>query len=584
MPGRERSANNTEEERTRNPSRPQKGTVSDITTAFKKKMSAPNKVKSPIKEKSPVRRASARNKTGKDSKENKKSLVLKGDENGFLGLHKSGNGGLTEREENDTHVQHVEEQINTAEESIEKDNDTENNENGPNTSNVSQVASLNGEQIEDEEVSFKNKELKDDSQQKPTNENAKNAEVIKSLQEIKKTLNKMEDAIFDPKNGIEVQLAKTIEKVTEMHTEIHGAVGGRKVRLNKVENSVQSEENKRQVMEANLGRLAKLLDENKKITEQLALMQGMIQKFSQQGAATSAKITDLTKRGMEQNLLIHGVDETEGREDYRQSVIDFLQREMDLKVEHSDVWKAHRLGFKREAHVRPMVIKVAYHVKDQIMENLSKLKGKKNSTTEKALFICEQIPEAVAETKKQVSARLKVINQENDSLPPMQKKKVTVQNDKILLNGVIQDPEIVTPQPAELFLNMEQQTKVNQINKELVMTESTQVKNSEFVGLALRTNKIEEVKLAYKAAMQRFPSMDHVMMSYGLKEDEQVKIGHCDDNEYGGGLVIRKTMAAQKAKNTVVFVVRKYGGLHLGLDRFKSIEKVTLEALALLNN
>lgn len=47
MPGKEKAANNSPEERRRNPSRPAKGMVGDIAAAFKKQMAAPSASKSP---------------------------------------------------------------------------------------------------------------------------------------------------------------------------------------------------------------------------------------------------------------------------------------------------------------------------------------------------------------------------------------------------------------------------------------------------------------------------------------------------------------------------------------------------------
>lgn len=403
---------------------------------------------------------------------------------------------------------------------------------------------------------------------------------------MKTQINKIDNAIFDPTNGLEVQLGKTIHRVDDIFSDINGAVSGIKVRLTKVEKSSTESEEKIKVMEDSISRLAKLLDENKKISQQLTLMQGMIQKFSQQGVITASKITDLTKRGMEQNLIIYGVEEppTDVRENCRKSVIEFLLEKMEIEVDPTEIWKAHRMGRRRVGVVRPVIVKLAYHVKDQIMENLGKLKGKVNSTTDKPLFISEQVPEAVTETKKQVAARLTGINKINDSLPKEKQQKIEVRNDKILLDGKVFDPEIKTPQPSELFLDSETQVKVNYINKEFVMTETAKVQNCEFIATAIKVNELEHIRLAYKAAMQRFPSADHVMMAYAFKDGEKFKHGHCDDNEYGGGMIVKKTMANAKAKDTAVFVMRRYGGIHLGSERFKAIEKITQEALKLLHN
>lgn len=76
--------------------------------------------------------------------------------------------------------------------------------------------------------------------------------------------------------------------------------------------------------------------------------------------------------------------------------------------------------------------------------------------------------------------------------------------------------------------------------------------------------------------------MDHVMMAYQVKEGEQVKFGSCDDNEHGGGGCISKWLYTQRLRDIAVFVVRRYGGLHLGFDRFKLIEGAASSAVQIL--
>lgn len=91
------------------------------------------------------------------------------------------------------------------------------------------------------------------------------------------------------------------------------------------------------------------------------------------------------------------------------------------------------------------------------------------------------------------------------------------------------------------------------------------------------------MKQAYIALAQRYASLDHVFMAYALKEKGVVKRGHCDDNEHGGGNAIARVLSSNKVHNTAIFIARKYGGIHLGLDRYQTIETVTKEAIKLVN-
>lgn len=108
------------------------------------------------------------------------------------------------------------------------------------------------------------------------------------------------------------------------------------------------------------------------------------------------------------------------------------------------------------------------------------------------------------------------------------------------------------------------------------------MKNSEFIGLAAKVHSLEDINRAYVAVHQRFPSADHIMLGYAMRENGEIKSGFCDNKEYGSGSRIRKTIYEQKARNTAVFVVRKYGGLHLGYNRFAAIEQTAVKAITLL--
>lgn len=228
-----------------------------------------------------------------------------------------------------------------------------------------------------------------------------------------------------------------------------------------------------------------------------------------------------------------------------------------------------------------MIVKMEYRAKEAIMENVGKLKGKTNPTTELPLFVGEQAPEGITEMRKNISARLKVLQKDNDTRPPHLRQEIKVIGDNISIDGQIQEVEVIPPKPLDLFLNPTQQEKVDQINETISETEPSEMLKSHFIGLATEVHSIKEVNLAYKAVAQRFPSAGHIMVAYGLKDSSsgKVKIGHCDDREYGGGLAIRKMMAENSIRDMAMFVVRLYGGVHLGGNRFKTISSVAKQAV-----
>lgn len=166
--------------------------------------------------------------------------------------------------------------------------------------------------------------------------------------------------------------------------------------------------------------------------------------------------------------------------------------------------------------------------------------------------------------------------------PETQRREVRIIGDKVVRAGQVIEPEITTPQPYELFTSVEEQWKINGMAQRIKEAQPIHERNSTFVGLAVNAHSIDEIRLAYKAVMQRFPFMDHVMLGYQVNVQDKLQHGSCDDTEYGGGVVIDKHLYASKLCNLAVFVVRRYGGIHMGFDRFRIIQRATDAAVAML--
>lgn len=420
-------------------------------------------------------------------------------------------------------------------------------------------------------------------------------EILKAIKELADKYSKLEADLHDPKTGISDQLAKTQHKLEGVYSDIHGAVSGLEVRMKKVTEIANANVAKLTQISNAQNKLGSLLDENKRLVQELQVMQGLVQKVSQQTTHNSTQLLDITKRGMEQNIVIYGVDNSIEVEDpkmepprfsfkerCKHSALKFFTEIMRVEIEIEDIWKAHRMGPYKSDKVRPLILKLSYAAKDLVMENLTALKGRKNPKTQQTYFISEQIPEGVVETRKQVSSRLKTLKNTNEKKPKEQRATIQVIGDKILVNGEVDTPEVKTPQPSELFVDVETQAMLDEIQSKMVETTPEVIRNSEFTALALRVSSVQQVQQAYIAAAQRYPSSDHIMMAYALKEGDQLKAGACDDREYGAGSKLRNILFEEKSKNTAVFVLRKYGGVHLGFNRFAVIEKVAKNAINML--
>lgn len=412
-------------------------------------------------------------------------------------------------------------------------------------------------------------------------------QILDALKALKTSVDKLDNDIHHPQSGIGAQMVKMTLRMDNLYTDIHGAVSGIIPRTGKLENQQLINCNKITELEKKQGRLTKLVNDSKRLTSDITLLQGIIQKHSQQVLQLENKATDLIRRSMEQNLLIFGIDnpviDTDGKTElYKHSTLQFLKEQLNVDLAIEDVWKAHRTGKRLSDRTQPMVVKLSYSAKELVMENVAALKDKVDKYG-KALFIKEQIPEAFVEKKKQISARLKTLRDLNEQKPSQERQEITVNNDNILVDGKVDLLEVLTPQPIDLFLNDVEQIEVDKIAEKIQQTEIQEVRNSQFIGHAIKVHSTQQVNRAYIALAQRYSAMDHIFMAYALKEGDKVKNGHCDDREHAGGNTIRKILLRDRIKNTAVFIVRKFGGIHLGLERFKVFEAITQSSIKLVN-
>lgn len=415
--------------------------------------------------------------------------------------------------------------------------------------------------------------------------------LLKEVASLKDEVKKLNSTVYHPNTGVEDLLGKTVARVDDIYSDIHGAVDGLKVQMATTKLVTSELSAKIQALEENNAKLVQLMNDSKRLVQDITIMQGILQKHNQKHDITSGKLLDLTKRGMEQNLILHGTEDPEEvienesqTAKCKRAVLLFFHELLQCdEIAVDDIWKAHRLGPQKRDKMRPMAIKVSYRAKEFIMENVSKLKGKRNSK-EQAYFVSEQIPEGVVENRKQLSQRLKLLRESNEKKPIDERQNIRINNDKITIDDVLYEEEVMVPKPIDLFLQPKEQEIVNQLKSQMVETESVTILNSSFVGLAVRVDSVQNVNRAYKAVAQRFSAMDHIMMAYSLKQNQVIKRGKCDDEEYGSGSRLLSLLVEAKARNTAIFVVRQYGGLHMGFNRFKTIESVASEALKMMDN
>lgn len=312
----------------------------------------------------------------------------------------------------------------------------------------------------------------------------------------------------------------------------------------------------------------------------VALLKGFSEKHEKQLDIHHKNTTQLVARSMNKNFTISGILESP-RENCARKVLDFLRAEMLIKVEVNEIKVAHRLGYHNsessQTKPRLMVVKVSQSLKQRIFQNKHQLKGKYNAAGSQ-FFVNLQIPEAHMAEKKALAYEVNRIKKFNEFQRNKEDKiKFEVKGKQLYVEQELHVQNVFPPRPLELFVSPEEQEAMD--NMDFVLSQPKTKGGSIFVGLAVQVTTLQEVNRAYRKVRQMYPSYDHAMLAYRIKDYS----GYQDDGEHAAGIKMHALVYSLKKSDIAVFVVRNFGGSHLGPRRFDYILEVAERAIKNLN-
>ena len=105
-------------------------------------------------------------------------------------------------------------------------------------------------------------------------------------------------------------------------------------------------------------------------------------------------------------------------------------------------------------------------------------------------------------------------------------------------------------------------------------------KGSSFKGIRVKVTSVCEARRAFNRVKREYPHASHVMMAYTFKKTgDQSEYGKQVDGEWGGSFKILEALKDKKVTNVAVFVMREYGGTHIGPKRFTHISESVVKVL-----
>lgn len=323
-------------------------------------------------------------------------------------------------------------------------------------------------------------------------------------------------------------------------------------------------------------RVDSLMKENANLKEELEVVKGLLYKQSKQISAIQGRQTNQMARSMSDNIIVSGLigDYQEAVNTDALSLIStFLEESLELTFNREDIMVVHWMGQYVKDRDRSIILKVCPNLRKKILDNTSKL-AKKLNEKGKPYSVNVQLPEMLAEQKREIQQIIKEKKDAEASLDNALKSKILVKNNKVFINGQLQRKLLKPPTVAQIFeISEEEKTKMKAIK--IKYTQPKSLRSSEFMGAACVVNSMNEVHLAYRKLFLKFPGADHIMAGFSCEG----KQGYQDDSEFSSGFRILNVIKDSRFTNVAVFIIQEYGGLHLGPNRFNMIKEMAEEAL-----
>lgn len=374
--------------------------------------------------------------------------------------------------------------------------------------------------------------------------------------EKKNNTNKI-DAVFEAVNKLYNHHAQVSARTKSLEYAVFDQEDGILPQLNGVATFAKSAQDKQDL----------LTKEVLALREELDIAKGLIQKQSKQIKELKAKQVDLTARSMANNLTISGINGDTKDADVKSQLYNFLEEELGIDMEEQEnITKVHRLGPPIKDGHRAIVFLCPDGLRKKIFENVTRLAGKPFS-------INQQLPDALAEQRREFRQTMKEIKTLERDKEEQDKSTFLIRNSKLYINGQLKRKELLPPSPADLFACSSEIKKMKALK--MLESKTKSAKSCSFKAYACITEKMNDVHLAYKKLFRENPEADHIAAAFNAEGTE----GYQDDSEFGSGFRLLYTIRDSRLLNVAVFVVRHYGGEHLGPQRFAVMKELAEEAL-----
>jgi hypothetical protein len=303
------------------------------------------------------------------------------------------------------------------------------------------------------------------------------------------------------------------------------------------------------------------------MAKQIELLTNTIIKQDKVIANLSNGMLDMQKRSMMNNVIIHNVLEKDN-ENCKKAADDAIGAK-GIKVNY-EVERAHRTGPKRKPGDTPRPLIVRMTRQDQAYNVIkAAIPAKGKSVPKGAIKITPQNPDKTRYQRAKMGQLAYHVKEKKPNV------KVAVKNDHYLIDGNKLKDEVKPPTTEKILTQtISQEDECRKIT--FYQTAFKEEQGSKFMMYSAEVSNSDEANLAY-VAVQRFKmaaTSTHLISAYRTASDEH---GWQDDGDHGMGRHLYNAMKDKGIINSIIFLARDFGGIHMGMRRFHLVTEMMSE-------
>ena len=365
--------------------------------------------------------------------------------------------------------------------------------------------------------------------------------VIKMFQELKKDINLQIESLSEKITKTNIN-SEDIQKINELEK----AIEFQDSTVTSMQKDIKICQAKEKVLASTAGRQQCIIEELQNRIDRLELSQS------------------------KHMMMITGFYCDAKKQTYKRQLECFMEEEMGVSIVLEDV-------FKIGAHQPEAIVMTLPTImeKNMIYQNVYKIKDIVNKDKRK-IYFKDYTPTATMEKRKREQD---IMNEMNDR-PPMQQKEVKYTKKGLTIDGEAYTKKVQVPDPTKII-----QMPISEIEKimSIKMNNSEKIskENSEFLAFTAAVSSLKEISEGYMKIKLEHPGARHIVAVWCISGTKRHEVEDFqDDGEVGVGRICLQVMKENNITNRAFYIVRYYGGIKMGNDRFDCYIRVMKDALA----